>query len=220
MVDPPIAAVLFDLDGTLADTAADLATALNRLRVRHGLEPMALATLRPYASHGARGLLAQGFGVAPEDERFGPLRQAFLELYEDALCVHSRLFDGAARLLSEIEARGLRWGIVTNKVEYLTFPLLDRLGLRQRAGCVVCGDTTPFPKPHPEPLRFAAKTLAVPPARCVYVGDGERDMQAAREAGMRGLVARYGYIGAGERPENWPSIGIVDCVGDVLKHLD
>ncbi|CAG0952313.1 N-acetyl-D-muramate 6-phosphate phosphatase [Burkholderiales bacterium] len=213
-------AVLFDLDGTLADTAADLAGALNRQRQRHGLAPLPFEQLRPHASHGARGLLAEGFGVAPEDARFAELREEFLALYAQALCVETHLFRGADALLNTLEARGLRWGIVTNKVAALTHPLLELLGLAQRAGCVVCGDTTPHPKPHPEPLLHAARSLAVPASACLYVGDGERDMQAARDAGMAGLVARYGYIAGHEQPETWPALGIIDAVGEVLEHLD
>lgn len=213
-------AVLFDLDGTLADTAADLAGALNRQRARHGLDPLAFGALRPYASHGARGLIAQGFGVAPEDDRFAALREEFLRLYEEALCVETRLFPGAEKVLDTLEERGLPWGIVTNKVASLTRPLLDRLGLAQRTGCLVCGDTTPHPKPHPEPLLHAARALRVPPANCVYVGDGERDMEAAHRAGMLGLVARYGYITAEERPESWPHLGLIDTLDALLDHLD
>ncbi|MBI3149831.1 MAG: HAD-IA family hydrolase [Betaproteobacteria bacterium] len=213
-------AVLFDLDGTLADTASDLAAALNHLRRHHGLPALPLAHLRPYASHGARGLLDQGFGVAPADPRFASLREAFLDLYEAALCVETRLFEGADTVLAALESRGLPWGIVTNKVAYLTHPLLDQLGLGKRPGCVVCGDTTPYAKPHPEPLLHAARALGVPAARCVYVGDGERDMEAARDAGMLGLVARYGYIAAHEKPETWPALALLDSVEEVLAYLD
>ncbi len=219
MTENRIDAVLFDLDGTLVDTAADLAAALNRLRQQEDLSPLPFARLRPHASHGARGLLAEGFGVTPQDPRFGGLRQAFLDFYEDALCVETRLFEGAAEVLSALENRRLPWGIVTNKVEYLTFPLLERLGLARRPGCVVCGDTTTHPKPHPEPLLHAARTLAVPAAHCVYVGDGERDMEAAQRAGMLGMVARYGYIGESEQPDTWPATAHLARIRDLLDHL-
>lgn len=215
-----VRAVLFDLDGTLADTAADLAGALNRQLQRHQLAPLPFEKLRPFASHGARGLLEQGFGITPEDARFVALREEFLALYEQSLCDQTRLFSGTETTLSALEGKGLRWGIVTNKIAALTHPLLQRLGLAQRAGCIVCGDTTPKPKPHPDPLLHAARALAAEPSSCLYVGDGERDMQAARDAGMSGLVARYGYIAASERPETWPAIALIDSVEEVLNYLD
>ncbi len=168
-----VAAVLFDLDGTLADTAPDLVAALNRVRADHGLALMPYATLRPFASHGARGLVGAGFGVTPADAEFPALRDAFLTHYEAALCVHSTLFDEIEALLATLDARALRWGIVTNKVERYTRPLVGLLRLADRAGTVVCGDTTPHAKPHPEPLLHAARALGVEPGRCLYVGDAQ-----------------------------------------------
>ena len=202
-------AVLFDLDGTLVDTAPDLAAALNRVRVDRGLAPLPPAELRPYASHGARGLIGAGLRVTPDQPGYAALRDAFLAQYETALCVDSALFPTVGALLDAIEARALRWGIVTNKATRYTAPLLRTLHLTPRAGTVVCGDTTPFAKPHPAPLREAADRLGIAPERCVYVGDAERDISAGIAAGMHTIVARYGYIQANETPEAWPADGLI-----------
>ena len=189
-------AVLFDFDGTLADTATDLARALNRVRAGRGLPALPLEQLRGHASAGARGLLEAGMGVLPDHADFKSLREAFLAHYEDDLCVDTRLFPGMLELLSTIEARRMRWGIVTNKSTRLTQLLVRELGLDARAACVVCGDTTPHLKPHPAPLLHAARELALEPSQCVYLGDDLRDIQAARSAGMRCIAVAWGY-GAG-----------------------
>lgn len=214
-----IDAVLFDLDGTIADTAPDLAAALNRVRRARGLEPVPEARLRPASSHGARGLIGAGMGIAPADPDYPALRDAFLAQYEAALCVATTLFADVDATLDAIETRSLKWGIVTNKAARYTVPLLQRLGLAGRAGAVVCGDTTPFAKPHPAPLLAAAGLLGISPERCVYVGDAERDVTAGVAAGMRTLVARYGYIEAHERPETWPADGIIDTPAALLGWL-
>ena len=161
-------AVLFDLDGTFADTAPDLGGAVNRLRAEHGLEPLAIGIMRARASSGARGLLNAGFGLTPESEGYRVLRDRFLELYAEKLCVETRLFDGIPELLAAIEARKLPWGIVTNKAKRFTEPLLERLGFGKRAACVVSGDSTPHIKPHPAPLELAAALLRLPTAACLY----------------------------------------------------
>jgi phosphoglycolate phosphatase len=215
----PVAAVLFDLDGTLADTAPDLAAALNRVRADRGLAPLPLAQLRPHASHGARGLIGAGFAVAPGDAAYVELRDAFLDHYAAALCVESRLFDDVAALLDAIEARALRWGIVTNKATRFTMPLLAALSLAGRPGIVVCGDTTPFAKPHPAPMLAAAAALAVAPGDCVYVGDAARDIEAGVAAGMPTLVARYGYIADDETPDAWPAQGQLATPAALLDWL-
>ena len=212
-------AVLFDLDGTLADTAPDLAAALNRVRADRGLASLPLAALRPYASHGARGLLAAGMGVGPDHATYETLREAFLDHYAAALCVESTLFAEVAALLDALEARAFRWGIVTNKAERFTAPLLDALGLAGRASAVVCGDTTPHPKPHPGPLLFAAERLGIAPDRCVYVGDAERDIIAGTAAGMPTIVARYGYLEPQDEPMDWPAKGIIDSPAALLHWL-
>ena len=214
-----IDAVLFDLDGTLADTAPDLAAALNRVRRVRGLGPLPLEQLRPYASHGARGLLGAGMGVAPDHPEYATLRDDFLVEYEAALCVHTTLFAAVDTVLEAIETRSLAWGIVTNKATRYTHPLLEALGLAGRAGSVVCGDTTPYPKPHPAPLLAAAAALGVDPARCVYVGDAERDITAGLAAGMRTIVARYGYIEPDDMPDAWPADGMVADPADLLAWL-
>jgi phosphoglycolate phosphatase len=211
--------VLFDLDGTLADTAPDLAAALNRVRHERGLEPLPLERLRPYASHGARGLLGAGMGVLPDHEHYPGLRDAFLDHYAASLCVESALFAEVAALLDAIEARSLRWGIVTNKATRFTAPLLAALGLSARARAVVCGDTTPHAKPHPAPLLHGALQLGIAPGRCVYVGDALRDIIAGAAAGMPTIVARYGYIEPDDAPEAWPASGSIDTPGGLLRWL-
>lgn len=212
-------AVLFDLDGTLADTAPDLAAALNRVRTDRGLAPVPASQLRSSSSHGARGLIGTGMGVAPDHPDYPALRDAFLSHYETALCVDTALFADVEALLTAIEARALRWGIVTNKATRYTVRLLDLLGLGSRAGVVVCGDTTPHTKPHPAPLLAAAEGLGVSPARCVYVGDAQRDVAAGVAAGMRTIIARYGYIDAHEKPESWPADGAIENPGALLAWL-
>jgi phosphoglycolate phosphatase len=210
-------AVLFDLDGTLADTAGDLAGAVNRLRAEQGLAPMPVDTMRPYASTGARGLLFAGMGVVPDDPRYTELRDAFLVHYEACLSETTRLFDGVAKLLDTLEARGLAWGIVTNKASRYTRLVVTALELDRRAKTIVSGDTTPRAKPHPEPLLHAAREVGVPPARCVYVGDDLRDVQAGVAAGMPTLVAQWGYLGTGEPCEQWPATGWAKGPLEVLR---
>ena len=225
MADPsqphalPVRAVLFDLDGTLADTAADLAAALNRVRGDRDLAPLPVAQLRAHASDGTRGMLGAGLGVHRGDAEWETLKEAFLDYYGADLAVHSRLFPGADDTLSGIEKRGLAWGVVTNKVARFTLPLLERLGIGSRAGVVVCGDTTSEVKPHPAPLLHAATALRVAPERCLYVGDAPRDVAAARAAGMAALVARYGYIAAEIAPEAWAPDGLIDSLPELLDWL-
>jgi phosphoglycolate phosphatase len=213
---PRVRAVLFDLDGTLADTAADLSRALNTLRRERGLDALPLEKLRPFASSGARGLLGAGMGVLPEHEEFKALREAFLRHYAGKICVDTRLFAGMEALLAGIEARGLRWGVVTNKSTNLTRTLLGELGLASRAACIVCGDTTPHLKPHPASLLRAALELALPPADCVYVGDDLRDVQAARAAGMRAVVVEWGY---GENVRSWNADAVIRQPADLMAWL-
>jgi phosphoglycolate phosphatase len=215
----PVRAVLFDLDGTLADTASDLAAALNRVRADRALPALPLAMLRPQASHGARGLLAAGFGIDRDHAEFATLRDAFLAYYADALCEQTRLFPEAVRVLAEIERRGLRWGIVTNKASRFTMPVIERLALTPLAGAVICGDTTGESKPHPAPLLAGAAALSTAPAECVYVGDAERDIIAGRAAGMHTLIAAYGYVGADEAPAAWNADGEIDSLPALLAWL-
>lgn len=211
-------AVLFDLDGTFADTAPDLARAMNIMRVKRGLAPLPVEATRPVTSHGARGLLSVGFSMTPEHADYLPMRAEFLELYARDLCVESRLFPGMEALIEALEGRGLRWGIVTNKAERLTHPLIEKLGVAARCGCVVGGDTTPHTKPHPAPLLAAAKVLGIEPREAIYVGDDRRDVEAGRAAGMKTIAVRYGYLNGGV-PETWGADCVVDCPQDVLNHL-
>ncbi|MBN8770814.1 MAG: HAD-IA family hydrolase, partial [Thiobacillus sp.] len=177
-----IRAVLFDLDGTLVDTAPDLGHALNLQRTRHGLPPLADELIRPQASHGARGLLGLGFDLHLDDPHFASMREEFLQLYADNICRHSRPFPGILELLDALEQRGLAWGVVTNKPARFTEPLMSILDLAERAACIVSGDTCPQPKPHPAPMLAAAELCHALPAQCLYLGDAERDIQAATAA--------------------------------------
>lgn len=210
-------AVFFDLDGTFADTAPDLGHALNRMRERRNLPPLAIETVRPHASAGARGLLHLSFGLAPEDPDYGVLREEFLALYSEALCRHTRLFPGIPELLDGLEARGIVWGIVTNKPERFTRPLLAALGVASRARCIVSADTCSHPKPHPEPLLAASRQVGIEPPACVYLGDDERDVQASLAAGMRPVVARYGYLGNGKPWQTWGAQGAIAQPLDLLE---
>jgi N-acetyl-D-muramate 6-phosphate phosphatase len=207
-------AVLFDFDGTLADTAADLVRALNRLRTARRLPEIPLGELRQYASAGARGLIVAGFGILPEHPDFKPMREEFLKHYADAICVDTRLFPGMPELLAQIAERGLRWGIVTNKSTSLTQRLVEALALRP--ACVVCGDTTPHLKPHPASLLHAADELALPPQECLYVGDDLRDILAAHAAGMPSVAVEWGY---GDDWNSWQADAVIRQPADLVAHL-
>lgn len=204
-----IAGVLFDLDGTLIDSAPDLAGAINRVRADHGLAPMPLADLRPHVGSGARGMVGAAFGVKPGDPGYKPLRDAFLAYYENGLLRATAMFSGVDELLRALEGDGIPWGIVTNKHTRYTRPIVAGLGLAPRAAVVVCGDTTPHSKPHPDPLLYAARALSLPPAAVVYVGDDLRDAQAARAAGMPMIAAAWGYLGTGMPVNEWGADALV-----------
>ncbi|HEY0664652.1 MAG TPA: HAD-IA family hydrolase [Gallionella sp.] len=214
-----IKAVLFDLDGTFADTAPDLAAALNHARSSRNLPPLPLETLRPQASHGSRGLLKAGFGIEPEHPDFNALRDIFLDYYANNICVHTRLFGDMAGLVTELEQRGIRWGIVTNKPHRYTVPLMRALGMASRASCLVSGDTCEHAKPHPEPMLKACELIGVTPEQCLYLGDDLRDMQAANAAGMRGIIASYGYVSDDASVENWQAHGSVSCPMELIGYL-
>ncbi len=214
-----IACVLFDLDGTLADTAPDLAAALNKMRTDRGLDPMPLDPLRRMASSGARGLVGVGFGLKPGDADYEAHRVEFLDNYERALHVHTRLFDGVPELLEKLETMPRKWGVVTNKASRFTDPLARSIGFTQRASCVVSGDTTPHAKPHPAPLLHAARVSGVDPAHCIYVGDDLRDIQAGQAAGMRTLAVTWGYLGEGAPPAQWGADAVIDTPLAVLGFL-
>ena len=212
-------AVLFDLDGTLLDTAPDFVLALNALRAEEALPPLAAAEIRPHVSHGSAALICAGFGVAAEPADFERRRLRLLDHYAHVLAQATVPFAGVEEVLLTLEARSLPWGIVTNKPGWLTTPLLTAVGLERRAGCVISGDTTPRAKPFPDPLLEGARQLGIPAASCLYVGDAERDVEAARAAGMPVLVALYGYIGADDHPERWGSDGSIACARDLLAWI-
>jgi len=212
-------AVLFDLDGTLADTAADLGAALNRLRSEAGHAPLPSETIRPHVSKGVRGLLGVGFRLTPGDDRYAALHQRFLAYYAEALCVETRLFEGIDTLLDRLEVQGIAWGVVTNKTSRYTLPVMEALGLMRRAVCIVSGDSSPRPKPAPDPLLLACAIAGAEPARCLYVGDDLRDMQAARAAGMGAVAAAWGYLGDDLPLEEWGADTILQSPADVIGLL-
>jgi phosphoglycolate phosphatase len=214
---PAPRAVLFDLDGTLADTAPDLAAAVNWMRTERGLEPTPYALLRPTASAGARGMIGAAFGLAPGDEGYEELRVQWFERYQSAMAVHTTLFDGIADLLDGIVAAGMTWGIVTNKPARFTDPLVPQIGLAH-AGCVISGDTTPHAKPHPAPLLEAARRLELDPAHCWYVGDDLRDIEAGRAAGMITVACAWGYCGSID-PVTWGADYLLETPRDLLQLL-
>ena len=215
----PGRAVLFDLDGTLLDTAPDLADALNRLRLSEGLDVLPFASIRPHVSHGSRALITLGFGLAPDSADFEPLRLRLLDIYHAHIATHSKVFDGIPEVLHDLAVRGLRWGIVTNKPGWLTEPLLAQVALPAAPGCVVSGDTLAVAKPDPAPLLLAATRLGVAPSACCYIGDAARDVEAGRRAGMRTFIARYGYLGPGDQPESWGADEMVDSPAALVPRL-
>ena len=212
-----IRAVLFDLDGTLIDSAPDLAGAVDRMRTDRGLSSLPLSTYRPMVGSGARGMLQVAFGMAPDAPEFEAMKEEFLNNYQHALDVHTRAFDGVFELLAGLQARGLIWGVVTNKHERFTHRIVERMTWLQAAATVICGDTTPHAKPHPEPLLEASRRIAVPPEHCVYVGDDERDIQAGRAAGMTTVAALYGYLGLAEPAHQWGADHVIDLPLSLLK---
>lgn len=214
-----VRAVLFDLDGTLADTAPDLGGALNRLRERRGLSALPISQLRPVASAGARGMLGAGLGMSPGDDEYEAARVEFLSEYEAALDRDTRLFDGVAECLTSLAQRGLRWGIVTNKATRFTVPVVAGLGLDRTAAVVISGDTTPHAKPHPAPLLEACARLGIAPQEALYVGDDLRDMEAARAAGMPAIAAAYGYLGATPDLDAWRADAVIATPIDLLSLL-
>jgi phosphoglycolate phosphatase len=214
----PTRAVFFDLDGTLADTAPDLTLALNLMRRARGLPDIPLSATRPVTSTGARGMIGVGFALGPDAPDFAALRDEFLANYERNLCRETRLFPGMAELIAALEARSIAWGVVTNKAERFTFPLLERLGLRHRAAAIIGGDTTGKSKPHPEPLLAASRAAGIAPQECVYVGDDERDIVAGRAAEMRTVAVAYGYLN-GSDPRQWGADAVIGDPRELLALL-
>jgi N-acetyl-D-muramate 6-phosphate phosphatase len=216
---PTIRGVLFDLDGTLLDTARDFHDALNALRAQENLPPLSYETVRCQVSHGGHALVRLSFGELPPDDHHA-MWVRLLDIYRGQLAKHTCLFDGGDDMLRIIESRGLRWGIVTNKPGWLTEPLLVEVDLHKRASAVVSGDTFPERKPHPRPLLHAAEVMGLTPAEIVYVGDAERDTVAAQAAGMYSLIAGFGYIGDDDRADLWYQHGWLDSPLDLLGWLD
>ncbi|MDX9950631.1 MAG: HAD-IA family hydrolase [Methylophilaceae bacterium] len=211
--------ILFDLDGTLVDTAPDLGYALNLQRQRHGLEPLPLNEIRPYASHGSKGLLSVGFNLSPEDACFAGMRQEYLDLYDQVFTRSPVLFDGMAAVLDEIEGRNLSWGIVTNKPRRFSEPMIRALQLQERARCLVCGDDAARAKPYPDTLLMACRMTSSDVVDCLYVGDAERDVQAGKAAGMKTVVALFGYIDETDQPQEWGADAMIAQPAELLDLL-
>nr|WP_297401848.1 HAD family hydrolase [uncultured Marinobacter sp.] len=216
---PDPSAVLFDLDGTLLDTAPDFIRCLNQLRQHHGLAPLPPEHIRRSVSNGARAMIRVGFGLEPDHPDYLEKHTAFLDLYETGVAVETRLFEGMDTLLQALEQRHIPWGIVTNKPVRFAAPLVEALGLDQRCSVLVCPDHVSQRKPHPEALILACRQLGAPPAQAVYVGDHERDIEAGRNAGMTTIAVRYGYIEAPETVDLWQADLVVDTVSDLANLL-
>ena len=215
-----IRTVLFDLDGTLLDTAPDLADALNTVLVEHGQPPLPYAEIRPVVSHGGIALVELGFGMDRTDPRFDVLRSRLLKVYRENISRKTRPFPGMTELLEQLEARHINWGVVTHKPGWLTDPLLRDLGLYERSAWVVSGDTLSERKPHPAPMLYACEQAGSQPAQCVYVGDALRDIEAGNNAGMHTLVALFGYIPAEDDTGTWQADAEISTPGDLLDWLD
>lgn len=211
--------MLFDLDGTLLDTAPDLAGALNRLREQEGLPHLPFAEIRPHVSHGSVALTRLGFSLTEADPAFEALRLRLLDEYHAHVADQTRYFPGMEEVIANLVAQGLKWGIVTNKPGWLTLPLMACMTLPHPPGCIVSGDTLPVRKPDPAPLLLAAEQLGVAPQTCIYIGDAERDVEAGRRAGMRTLIARYGYLGLQDAPETWGADDFLDAPADLPDWL-
>ncbi len=215
----PFEAVLFDLDGTLVDTAPDLAFALNSLLKEQGKPVLPYDVIRPIASNGAAGLLDLGFGVSGDDDIMPALRARLLAIYEDNISRESTLFDGMEEVITTLEKANITWGIITNKPAFLTDPLVKALELTERAGCVVSGDTTPYSKPHTAPMFHACDVINLPAEKCIYIGDNIRDIEAGKNANMQTVAARYGYLMEGENVNDWHADHAIDHPLDILKWI-
>lgn len=217
-----ITTVLFDLDGTLVDTAPDLAHALNLQLIKHAKPPLAYENIRPFASHGSRGLIGLGFGITPVDDSFIAMRDEYLSIYDSVFTRSPVLLPGVAELLQAIENKGLKWGIVTNKPRRFTIGLIESMGLNleNRAACIVCGDDAPQPKPSPATLLMACEQANVKPENCIYVGDAERDMIAGKAAGMKTVAALFGYIDKTDKPQEWGADALIKTPEELVKILD
>lgn len=210
--------VLFDLDGTLVDTAPDLIACLNKALIAHGYAAVAADQVKPLISHGAMPMIKFAATDADEAEH-AELLDYMLDCYQNNIAEYSRFFDGIDEVLSSIEALGLKWGVVTNKRRRFTDPLMVAMNLSQRAACIVSGDTTANSKPHPEPMLFACRQADVDPSRCVYVGDAKHDIAAGRNVNMKTLAAVYGYLNDGDRPQDWGADGLIEHPEQLLKWI-
>jgi N-acetyl-D-muramate 6-phosphate phosphatase len=215
----PVEAVLFDLDGTLIDSAPDLGAAADKMRTDRGMASLPLSEYRPMAGAGARGMIGIAFGLTPQDEGYEALKEEFFVNYEACMTERTYAFDGVAELIAALDRAGLKWGVVTNKSERFTVPLTQRMPLFGTAQTIVSGDTTPHAKPHPAPLLEAARQLDIAPGRCVYVGDDERDIVAGRAAGMPTVAAAYGYLGATADTDVWKADATISTPGALLNLL-
>lgn len=214
-----IRTVLFDLDGTLADTAPDLAYALNSVLEEQGQEPLPFEVIRPVVSHGGIALTQLGFGIKPDHPDFDPLRQRLLEIYLDNIARETTLFSGMPDLLNNIEKNNMNWGVVTNKPSWLTEPLLEALGLTERAACIVSGDTCNNRKPHPEPILHGCQLAGSKADQCLYIGDAERDIEAGRRAGLYTIVALFGYIGKEDHPQEWQADALLETPNEIYTWI-
>jgi phosphoglycolate phosphatase len=220
MPDTRTRTILFDLDGTLLDTAPDLADALNTVLLENQHSPLPFEDIRPVVSHGGIALIELGFSLDRSDPAFEPLRQRLLEVYRENVSRRTQPFPGITELLDKLEQRGLNWGIVTNKPAWLTEPLLKDLGLFDRAACVVSGDTLDERKPHPAPMLHASKLANSRPEQCAYIGDAQRDIEAGNNAGMQTLVALFGYLQEADEPDTWNANNMIKHPQDLLAWLD
>ena len=215
-----IKTVLFDLDGTLADTAPDLAYALNETLKQNGKPQLPYEDIRPHVSHGGIALVRLGFRLEPEHPDFETYRDQFLDIYKNNIAAQTRLFEGMEELLSKLEQNRILWGVVTNKPSWLTDPLMDALSLTQRAACIVSGDTLAERKPHPAPILYACQQTGAEPHECLYVGDAQRDIEAGNRAGLTTLAALFGYIEDDDDPAQWQADAMINNPTDVLLWLD
>ncbi len=216
---PKYDAVFFDLDGTLVDTAPDLAYALNQVLLEHDSPELPLEIIRPVASDGSPGLIKLAFGITPDDPHYVAIQARFIDLYRHHINRESKLFDGMEHILQSIEKAGSKWGVITNKPAFLTDPLMQALNLQHRASCIVSGDTTANSKPHPEPMLFACKESQVQPENCLYIGDAQRDIEAGNIVNMDTLVAHYGYIKPTDQPDTWQANAMIYHPDDILNWL-
>ncbi len=211
--------VLFDLDGTLADTAPDLAYALNQTLLAHQKPALPFDTIRPVVSHGGIAMIRLAFHIGPDDQDYTAIREQFLQTYLDNIAKHTRLFTGMEQVLTELEARNIVWGVVTNKPGWLTDPLMEALELTRRAATIVSGDTLAKAKPHPEPLIYGCQQAGIDPTNCLYVGDAERDIQAGNAAGMKTVAALFGYIQPHENPTEWMADIYINQPEELITYL-